>query len=118
MKRYIGRRFRRYTVVVNRRIFRPSSEPYVSGDTFRKYSNLTFDKGSPIQKNFDTYSMIRHHQAPSEIEVFFVDNGIDPTGLGEPTLPPISGALANAIYQTSGQRLYKQPFVQQDIKLG
>lgn len=44
LKRYIGRRFRRYTVVVNRRIFRPSSEPYVSGDTFRKYSNLTFDE--------------------------------------------------------------------------
>ena len=82
------------------------------------YSKLTFDKGSPIQKNFDTYSMIRLHQSPSEIEVFFVDNGIDPTGLGEPTLPPISGALANAIYKASGKRLYKQPFIQQDIKLG
>ncbi len=90
----------------------------IDGIGHAMYSNLTFDKGSPIQKNFDTYSMIRHHQAPSEIEVFFVDNGIDPTGLGEPTLPPISGALANAIYQASGQRLYKQPFIQQDIKLG
>lgn len=44
MKQYLLRRFRRYTVVVNRRIFRPSSDPYVSGDTFRKYSNLVFDE--------------------------------------------------------------------------
>ena len=90
----------------------------IDGIGHAMYSNLTFDKGSPIQKNFDTYSMIRHHQSPSEIEVFFVDNGIDPTGLGEPTLPPISGALANAIYKASGKRLYKQPFTQEDIKLG
>ena len=90
----------------------------IDGIGHAMYSNLTFDKGSPIQKNFDTYSMIRLHQSPSEIEVFFVDNGIDPTGLGEPTLPPISGALANAIYKASGKRLYKQPFIQQDIKLG
>ena len=90
----------------------------IDGIGHAMYSNLTFDKGSPIQKNFDTYSMIRLHQSPAEIEVFFVDNGIDPTGLGEPTLPPISGALANAIYKASGKRLYKQPFIQQDIKLG
>ncbi len=44
LKQYLLRRFRRYTVVVNRRIFRPSSDPYVSGDTFRKYSNLVFDE--------------------------------------------------------------------------
>ncbi len=90
----------------------------IDGIGHAMYSNLTFDKGSTIQKNFDTYSMIRLHQSPSEIEVFFVDNGIDPTGLGEPTLPPISGALANAIYKANGKRLYKQPFIQQDIKLG
>ena len=45
------------------------------------------------------------------IETFFVDNGIDPTGLGEPSLPPISGALANAMYQATGTRYYHQPFV-------
>ena len=90
----------------------------IDGIGHAMYSSLTFDKGSPIQKNFDTYSMIRLHQSPSEIEVFFVNNGIDPSGLGEPTLPPISGALANAIYKASGKRLYKQPFIQQDIKLG
>ena len=81
-------------------------------------SSLTFDNGFPQQKNFDTYPLIRHHQAPLEIEVFFVDNGIDPTGLGEPSLPPIAGALANALYKATGKRLYKQPFSQQDIVMG
>ena len=40
-----------------------------------------------------------------------MDNGIDPTGLGEPSLPPISAALANALAKATGERLYKQPFI-------
>ena len=57
-----------------------------------------------------------------EIEVHFVDNGFDPTGLGEPALPPTGGAIANAIYKATGKRLRNQPFVEQEelkgIKLG
>jgi isoquinoline 1-oxidoreductase beta subunit len=48
-----------------------------------------------------------------EIDVHYVDNGIDPTGLGEPALPPTGGAIANAIFQATGQRLRSQPFVEQ-----
>jgi len=54
--------------------------------------------------------LMRHSQAPEGIEVFFVENEIAPTGLGEPGLPPVVGALANALYQATGQRLRKQPF--------
>ena len=43
-KRHYGGKFRRYTVVVNRRIYRPPSYPFISGDTFRKYSNFVFDE--------------------------------------------------------------------------
>ena len=68
--------------------------------------------------NFDNYRLIRHSQAPKEIEVFFVKNEIAPTGLGEPGLPPAVGALANALYKATGQRYYHQPFVSNQKILG
>jgi isoquinoline 1-oxidoreductase beta subunit len=60
--------------------------------------------------------LIRFNEVP-EIDAYFVDNGIDPTGLGEPALPPTGGALANAIFKATGKRLYKQPFAQEDEKV-
>jgi isoquinoline 1-oxidoreductase beta subunit len=77
------------------------------------YSKLTLTDGEPDQNNFDDYRMIRMPEAPKSIETHFVDNGIDPTGLGEPGLPPISAALANALYEATGERLYNQPFIDQ-----
>jgi len=46
--------------------------------------------------------------------VFFVENEIAPTGLGEPGLPPAVGALANALYKATGQRYYHSPFATAD----
>ena len=83
----------------------------VDGIGHATYSALTFENGIPQQQNFDTYRLIRNVEAPKEIETFFVDNGIDPTGLGEPSLPPIQGALANAMYKATGRRYYHQPFI-------
>jgi isoquinoline 1-oxidoreductase beta subunit len=74
------------------------------------YGQLTFKDGATEQKNFDKYRMIRHNEAPKSIEVHFVKNEIDPTGLGEPPFPPVIGALANALYKATGKRFYKQPF--------
>jgi CO/xanthine dehydrogenase Mo-binding subunit len=50
-------------------------------------------------------------EAPKDIEIHFVENRIDPTGLGEPTFPPVFGALANALYRATGKRYYNQPFL-------
>lgn len=90
----------------------------IDGIGHAMYSNITFKEGSADQNNFDKYRLIRQREAPLEIETFFVKNEIDPTGLGEPSLPPIMGALANALYKATGQRVYKQPFNQQDIVMG
>ncbi len=75
------------------------------------YGELTIKDGVPEKNNFDTYRMIRMSESPKEIDVHFVENDIDPTGLGEPTFPPIFAALANALYQATGKRYYRQPFL-------
>lgn len=90
----------------------------IDGIGHAMYSAMTFKNGKPDQNNFNQYRLIRHQEAPAEIEVYFVDNGIDPTGLGEPPLPPAIGALANALYKATGKRLYDQPFVGQALDLG
>ncbi|MHA6249564.1 xanthine dehydrogenase family protein molybdopterin-binding subunit [Pontibacter sp. CAU 1760] len=76
------------------------------------YGEMTFEEGVPQKKNFDTYRMIRHSEAPKAIEVHFVKSEENPTGLGEPLFPPIFAALANALYKATGQREYTQPFLQ------
>ena len=83
----------------------------VDGIGHALYGQLTFTDGKPDQEDFNTYRLIRHSEAPTEIDVHFVDNGIAPTGLGEPSLPPIIGALANALSIAKGERVYDQPFL-------
>lgn len=83
----------------------------VDGIGHAMYSAMTFADGKPEQNNFHQYRLIRHREAPMEIETFFVQNGIDPTGLGEPGMPPVAAALANAVYQATGTRWRNQPFI-------
>lgn len=76
------------------------------------YGKMTFTKGVPDANNFHAYRMIRHNEAPKHIEVHFVENTIDPTGMGEPAYPPVYAALANALYKATGKRFYNQPFAE------
>ncbi len=82
----------------------------VDGIGAAMYGKMNIEKGVPQSSNFDTYRMIRHHEAPTNIDVHFVKNDIDPTGMGEPAYPPVFAALANALYQATGKRHYSQPF--------
>ena len=90
----------------------------IDGIGHSMYSAITFKDGQPQQNNFNSYRLIRHAEAPAEIETFFVENGIDPTGLGEPSLPPIAAGVANAIAKATGGRLYNQPFIGNKKVLG
>jgi len=81
------------------------------------YGDLKFDKGKPSASNFDEFRLIRNMEAP-EVEVHFVQNQLSPTGLGEPSLPPAGGAVANAITAATGNRFYKQPFIQYNDVIG
>ena len=73
------------------------------------YAKLNFQAGVAGPQNFNAYRMIRGNEVPV-IDAYFVNNGIAPTGLGEPALPPTGGSIANAIYAATKKRHYKQPF--------
>jgi isoquinoline 1-oxidoreductase beta subunit len=73
------------------------------------YAKLNFQAGVASPQNFNSYRLIRGNEVPV-IDAHFVNNGIAPTGLGEPALPPTGGSIANAIYAATKKRHYKQPF--------
>lgn len=81
------------------------------------YGEMAIENGVPTKSNFDTYRMIRHSEAPKNIEVHFVESKEDPTGLGEPLFPPVFAALGNSLYKATGKRLYDQPFQPQLLEM-
>jgi len=62
------------------------------------------------QKNFDTHPLLRLVNAPPAIEIAWVKTNNNPTGLGEPSMPPILPAIANAIFSATGDRVRELPF--------
>ncbi len=83
----------------------------VDGIGVAMYGKLSFNDGVPDKDNLDSYELIRNSDAPRKIDVHFVKNEIDPTGMGEPPFPPVMAALANALYRATGKRHYHQPFI-------
>jgi isoquinoline 1-oxidoreductase beta subunit len=73
-----------------------------------------FEDGKAVEKNFDTYKMPRIQDIP-EIEVHIVDNDEKAGGVGEPGLPPFAPALCNAIFDLTGKRIRKLPFVLEQV---
>ena len=80
----------------------------IFGLTAALYGELNLEEGAIKQSNFHDYPMMRMADAP-RIEVEIIDSGTEPTGVGEPGLPPIAPALANAVYRATGQRLRALP---------
>lgn len=69
---------------------------------------LTFEAGQVKEGNFDQYPLLRMADAP-HVDVHFIQSDHQPTGLGEPALPPAIPAVANAIYEATGRRIRSLP---------
>ena len=77
------------------------------------FGNMTFKDGVPQKSNFYNYRLIRMPESPKDIEVHFVENGKNPTGLGEPPFPPIFAAYTNALSRAKNKRFYNHPILEE-----
>jgi isoquinoline 1-oxidoreductase beta subunit len=75
---------------------------------------MTFSKGRAQQTNFHQYPMLRIGAVPP-VDVQFIESDVQPTGLGEPPLPPIAPAVCNAIFAATGKRIRSLPIKHHDL---
>lgn len=80
----------------------------IFGMSLTMFGKISTKNGAVEQSNFHDYQMTRMIDAPN-IHVHLVDNDEDPTGVGEPGVPPVSAAITNAIFNASGKRVRSLP---------
>jgi isoquinoline 1-oxidoreductase beta subunit len=98
-------------VAVNPDIIRAQMEGGIGfGVGHALYGEITLDEGRPVQANFDTYRSLRIHEMP-EVEVTIIASTEKPTGVGEPGVPPIGPAVANALARLGQVRPRQLPMV-------
>jgi len=79
------------------------------------YEEIEFSSGKIRTENFDTYQITRFTDAPS-IDIILVDNpAVPPQGCGEPAITTVGAALANAIFDAVGARVYTLPMTAERI---
>jgi len=73
-------------------------------------AKITIEKGRVVQGNFDDYAPLRMEETPT-VEVYAVPSVEAPTGIGEPSVPPLAPALCNAIYAATKKRIRALPIL-------
>jgi isoquinoline 1-oxidoreductase beta subunit len=86
----------------------------IFGLTAALKTEITLKDGRVEQTNFNDYPMVRIFESP-EIEVYMVPSTANPTGVGEPGVPPAAPALANAIFAATGKRIRRLPIRASDL---
>ncbi len=84
----------------------PGGVIYALGNALR--AQITIEKGGVVQGNFDDYAPVRMGESPV-VEVYAVPSAEPPTGIGEPSVPPLAPALCNAIYAATKKRIRALP---------
>ena len=96
-------------IAVNPDVVRAQMEGAIMfGLTAALHGEISLDAGEVKQSNFHDYPILRMNEAP-QVEVVIIESDAHPTGVGEPGLPPIAPAVANAVYAATGQRLRSLP---------
>jgi isoquinoline 1-oxidoreductase beta subunit len=80
----------------------------IFGLTAALYGEITLERGRVMQRNFNDYRMLRIHETPA-IEIHIVPSTGKMGGVGEPGVPPIGPALANALFAATGKRFRRLP---------
>ena len=77
---------------------------------------LQFSGGDVMDRNFDTYHLPRFSWMPRKIETVLVSNDeLAPQGGGEPAIVPMGAAIANAVYDATGARLFRLPMTPERV---
>jgi len=96
-------------IVVNPAILRAQIEGAVAlGLTAALKGEVNIENGSAAIGNFDDYPLLIMEEMP-EVEVHIIKSNEEPTGIGEPGLPPIAPAVTNALFSLTGVRIRKLP---------
>jgi isoquinoline 1-oxidoreductase beta subunit len=69
---------------------------------------ISIENGRIQETNFDRYPILRMRNAP-QVESYFVKSDFSPTGVGEPSLPPLAPAVCNAVFAATGHRVRTLP---------
>ena len=97
-------------VAVNPDVIRAQMEGCIGyGLSALYYGEIEIKGGRAMNRNFDSYRALRIHEMP-KVEVYIVDSKVAPTGVGEPGLPPLAPAVANALARLGGPRVRRLPF--------
>jgi isoquinoline 1-oxidoreductase beta subunit len=102
--------------VVNPDTIRAQLEGGVAfGLTAALYGEITFEKGQVRQRNFHDYQMLRMNEMP-QVEAHIVPSADKMGGMGEPAVPPVAPAVANAIFAATGKRIRRLPIRAEDLQ--
>jgi isoquinoline 1-oxidoreductase beta subunit len=80
------------------------------------YQELSIERGRIVQGNFSDYPMIGIADAPTKVEVHFLQTDYPVTGLGEPAFPPAAPAICNAIFAATGMRVRQLPLSRTNLR--
>jgi CO/xanthine dehydrogenase Mo-binding subunit len=86
----------------------PGGVVYALANALR--AKITIEKGRVVQGNFDDYAPLRMEETPV-VEVYAVPSTEAPTGIGEPSVPPLAPALCSAIYAATKKRIRALPIL-------